>query len=94
MRMQLSLCHVRSPCRFAHDAVRHGDRVYVASTGEGAILELGYPGLEAVRKHRLFTPENHINGLAPTGNGTGLWVMLHNRGEVGGASWHATPAAA
>ena len=70
------------PCRFAHDAVRHGDRVYIASTGEGAILELSYPGLQPVRKHSLFTLENHINSLAPTGNGTALWVMLHNRGEV------------
>ena len=62
--------------------MRLGDRVYIASTGEGAILELSYPGLQPVRKHSLFLPENHINGLAPTGNGTHLWVMLHNRGEV------------
>lgn len=56
--------------------------MYIASTGEGAVLELSYPGLRTLRKHRLFTPENHINGLAPTANGTALWVMLHNRGEV------------
>ena len=56
--------------------------MYIASTGEGAILELSYPGMQTVRKHMLFTRENHINSLAPTGNGTTLWVMLHNHGKV------------
>ena len=79
------LTQSQSPCcRFAHDAARIGDKVYVASTGEGVISELGYPGFSAPRQHRLFTPENHINTMAPAGNGTTswMWVMQHNLGEV------------
>ena len=72
-----------SRCRFAHDAVRQGDRVYVASTGDGAILELAYPSLSVVRRHPLFTAAAHLNGLAPTGDGATLWAVLHNRGPVG-----------
>ena len=69
--------------RFAHDAVRLGDRVYVASTGDGTILELTYPSLSVVHRHQLFTAAEHLNGLAPTGDGATMWAMLHNRGKVG-----------
>lgn len=34
---------------FTHDAVRRRDRVYVASTGDGRVLELEYPSLNPVR---------------------------------------------
>lgn len=33
---------------FTHDAVRRRDRVYVASTGDGRVLELEFPGLHLV----------------------------------------------
>lgn len=36
------------PSRFTHDVVRSGDRVYVADTGNGAVLELDFPGLKLV----------------------------------------------
>jgi hypothetical protein len=61
--------------------------VYVASTGKGAILELAFPSLAVLRTHQLFTAAEHLNGLAPTGEGATLWAMLHNRGEVWALSW-------
>lgn len=41
------------PSKFTHDAVRRRDRVYVADTGEGKVLELGFPAMEAVSGSRL-----------------------------------------
>lgn len=70
-----------SVCRFAHDAVRLGSRVYIASTGDGCIVELDLPACNLVQKHQLFTQKEHINALAPVDNSS-LWVLLHNRGEV------------
>ena len=35
--------------RFTHDAVRQRDRVYVANTGEGKVLELAFPSMQLVR---------------------------------------------
>jgi hypothetical protein len=67
--------------RFAHDAVRLGSRVYIASTGDGCIVELDLPACNLVQKHQLFTQKEHINALAPVDNSS-LWVLLHNRGEV------------
>ncbi len=68
--------------RFAHDAVRQGYLAYIASTGDGCIVELELPACKLVQRHQLFAPEDHINALAPVGNGS-AWVLLHNRGEVG-----------
>ncbi len=67
--------------RFAHDAVRLGRHVYIASTGDGCIVELELPACNLVQKHPFFTSKEHINALAPVGNDS-LWVLLHNRGEV------------
>ncbi|BDA45004.1 hypothetical protein COCOBI_06-4830 [Coccomyxa sp. Obi] len=66
--------------RFAHDAVRQGNRGYIASTGDGCIVELELPACKLVQRHHLFAPNNHINALAPVGNAS-MWVLLHNRGE-------------
>ena len=67
--------------RFTHDTVRHGDKIYVADTGEGHILELKFPSMMLERRMELFTLKEHVNTLAPTGNGT-MWAMLHNLGPV------------
>lgn len=74
------------PClcagRFAHDAVRQRNLAYIASTGDGCIVELELPACKLVHRHHLFAPKDHINALAPVGNAS-MWVLLHNRGEVG-----------
>ena len=44
--------------RFAHDVVRRRDRVYVASTGDGRLLELSFPGMQLVRGSRVV----HVGG--------------------------------
>ncbi len=68
-------------CRFAHDAARMGDRVYIASTGDGCIVELKLPECRLIKKHELFSSKDHINALAPVSKDS-VWVLLHNRGEV------------
>lgn len=68
-------------CRFAHDAVRWGNRALIASTGDGALLELQLPSLGQVKRHQFFTSNDHVNALAPLGNGS-VWCLLHNHGEV------------
>jgi hypothetical protein len=37
-----------------------------------------------VKRHMVFSPQDHPNTLAPLGPGQ-LWVVLHNLGEVGWA---------
>lgn len=44
------LGRVEVPSRFTHDAVRRRDKVYVCSTGTGAILQLAFPSMELVRR--------------------------------------------
>ncbi|KAL4458606.1 hypothetical protein ABPG75_013471 [Micractinium tetrahymenae] len=41
------LGRVQLPSKFTHDAVRRRDRVYVANTGEGRVLELSFPAMDA-----------------------------------------------
>ena len=72
------MCSVR---RFAHDAVRWRDRVFVCSTGAGEILEFALQGMTLVRVLHTFQRSAHVNTLAPDGQG-GLWAMLHMHGEV------------
>jgi hypothetical protein len=42
------LRRVEIPSRFTHDVVRSGDKVYVADTGNGRILEYGFPAMTLV----------------------------------------------
>ena len=44
--------------------IRDGQRVYVASTGDGLIAELEFPSMRPVRSLALFTPREHVNTLA------------------------------
>lgn len=64
---------------FTHDAVRRRERVFVASTGDGRVLELEYPSLSLLQAHALFSPEQHISTLGPDASGK-LWAVLHNQG--------------
>ncbi|PSC71222.1 green algal specific Aspartyl Asparaginyl beta-hydroxylase [Micractinium conductrix] len=74
------LGRVQISSRFTHDAVRQRDRVYVANTGEGKVLELAFPSMQLLRELPLFTLKEHVNTLAPTPDGR-LWAMLHNLGS-------------
>lgn len=85
------LSEAKLPTRFTHDALRHGDSVFVADTGSGAVVELspspaGDGRLVVARTLRLFTEKEHINTLAlwpPLDGGAGppsLWAVLHNLG--------------
>lgn len=58
-----------------------GNRAYVASTGDGAVLELALPDCQLIHRHSLFTAAEHVNALAPVANGS-LWALLHKHGEV------------
>jgi hypothetical protein len=87
-RPQVALCaHVPNliggafACRFTHDAIRVGDRVYVCNTDGGAILELQYPSMQLRRTLSLFTAKEHINTLAVVDEQS-VWVVLHNLGKV------------
>ena len=71
------------PSKFTHDVVAHGDRVYVADTGNGRIIEVD--GDRAVGDvlgvHELFTAREHVNTLAvDVANPRYMWAMLHNLG--------------
>lgn len=44
-----------------HEAVRYGDRVYVVSTGSGAINVYDVGSLALVRRHALWRRRDHIN---------------------------------
>ncbi|GIL81892.1 hypothetical protein Vretimale_1469 [Volvox reticuliferus] len=71
---------VRIESRFTHDAVRRGDRVYVANTEGGEVQELHFPDMKLVRGMRLFTLKQHVNTLAPLDDGA-VWAVLHNLGK-------------
>ncbi|GIL43818.1 hypothetical protein Vafri_1420 [Volvox africanus] len=71
---------VRIQSRFTHDAVRRGDRVYVANTEMGEVQELHFPDMKLVRGMQLFTLKQHVNTLAPLGDGA-VWAVLHNLGK-------------
>ena len=75
--------------RFAHDAVRWQDKVYICSTGAGEILEFDYAGMKFVRVLRKVKQSSHVNTVAPDGKG-GLWAVLHMKGEV--SSQPASPS--
>lgn len=72
---------VQLPTRFAHDAVRRGDRVYVCDTGSGGVLEFAFPEMQLLRRLPLFSAADHPNTLAPLAAGE-LFVMLHNLGQA------------
>ncbi|KAL4859265.1 hypothetical protein ACK3TF_001013 [Chlorella vulgaris] len=74
------LGRVQIASKWAHDAVRRRDHVYVASTGDGKVLELSFPNMTTVRELPLFTLHEHLNTLAPTSTGK-LWGVLHNLGS-------------
>ncbi|KXZ44217.1 hypothetical protein GPECTOR_71g578 [Gonium pectorale] len=71
---------VRLESRFTHDAVRRGDKVYVANTEGGEVQELSFPTMKKLRSMRLFTLRQHVNTLAPLEDGA-VWVVLHNLGQ-------------
>jgi hypothetical protein len=76
------VCYCVTPaCRFAHDAVATGRHAFIASTGDGVVLELQLSSLEVIKRHHPFTPAEHLNALAPTGNDS-MWCLLHNHGKV------------
>ncbi|GBF90355.1 green algal specific Aspartyl Asparaginyl beta-hydroxylase [Raphidocelis subcapitata] len=79
MRTGEEVRRVEIPARFTHDVVRAGAKVYVADTGNGAILELDFPQMTLARSMPLFTLKDHINTLAPFSPNETL-VMLHNLG--------------
>ncbi|PNW88504.1 hypothetical protein CHLRE_01g032400v5 [Chlamydomonas reinhardtii] len=74
------LSRVRIKSRFTHDAVRRGDRVYVANTEGGEVQELQFPSMKKLRSMSLFTLRQHVNTLAPLDGGS-VWVVLHNLGK-------------
>ena len=67
--------------RFAHDAVRWRDKVYICSTGSGSIQQYSYAGMKFARVLGKLKKTSHVNTLAPDGRG-GLWALLHNMGKV------------
>jgi len=79
------------PTRFTHDAVRSGDHVYLADTGNGRIVVLAYPSMDVVKHLQPFTARQHVNTLAvlagvPGGDdlqdkSTHVWAVLHNLGK-------------
>ncbi|GFR39810.1 hypothetical protein Agub_g302, partial [Astrephomene gubernaculifera] len=71
---------VRIHSRFTHDAVRRGDRVYLANTEGGEVQELRYPDMKKLRSMRLFSLKQHVNTLAPLETGA-VWAVLHNLGK-------------
>ncbi|EOD09586.1 hypothetical protein EMIHUDRAFT_198112 [Emiliania huxleyi CCMP1516] len=58
-----------------HEAVRYGDRVYVVSTGSGAINVYDVGSLALVRRHALWRRRDHINTVALTPST--MLVLLH-----------------
>jgi hypothetical protein len=71
------------PSKFTHDVVAHGDRVYVADTGNGRIIEVdgGRAIGEVIGAHQLFTAKEHVNTLAvDVTDPRYMWAMLHNLG--------------
>jgi len=73
---------MKIPSHFSHDAIRLHNKVYVASTGSGEVLQLGFPSMQVERTHKLFTLQQHVNTLSPVSPGSTdrLWAMLHNKG--------------
>ncbi|GLC58284.1 hypothetical protein PLESTB_001341600 [Pleodorina starrii] len=71
---------VKIHSRFTHDAVRRGDRVYLANTEGGEVQELHFPDMKLLRSMRLFTLKQHVNTLAPLDDGA-VWAVLHNLGK-------------
>eukprot|EP00884_Botryococcus_braunii_P012765 jgi/Botrbrau1/2148/Bobra.0093s0053.1 len=76
----MTISRVRLLSRFAHDAVRRGDQVYISSTADGEIFQLSMPGMGEVARFELFTPHQHVNSLAPLTEGR-MWALLHNMGN-------------
>lgn len=75
------LSKVQINSTFAHDAVRRRNKVYIASTGEGQVIEMSFPEMTVIRTMELFTREEHVNTLAVSSDGMKLWVVLHNLGQ-------------
>lgn len=75
------------PTRFTHDAIRAGERVFLADTGQGRVVELAYPSMDVVRTAEAFTLRQHVNTLGffngvPGGPPEeGVWAVLHNLGK-------------
>jgi hypothetical protein len=70
---------VQLASRDTHQAVRAGDRLFVADTFRGRVLVYSLPGLELTREFGGFTHENHVNSvLVESGS---LLVMCHNKGK-------------
>ena len=69
------------PSKFTHDCIRHGDKVYIADTGNGRIVILNYPGLDVYKILNIFTIQNHINTLFYDDATDVLWCLLHNHGK-------------
>ncbi|KAG2444762.1 hypothetical protein HXX76_001506 [Chlamydomonas incerta] len=74
------LSRVRIKSRFTHDAVRRGDRVFLANTEGGEVQELQFPSMKKLRSMALFTLKQHVNTLAPL-EADSVWVVLHNLGK-------------
>jgi hypothetical protein len=70
---------VQLASRDTHQAVRAGDRLYVADTFRGRVLVHSLPRLEPVREFGGFTHENHVNSVLVEGDS--LLVLCHNKGK-------------
>ena len=74
---------IEIPTHFTHDAVRHGDLVFVADTGGGGVTELSFPSLKKTGNRVDITTKEHVNTLAPVGDPDNphlVWALLHNLG--------------
>ena len=75
---------VAIPSHFTHDAVRQGDKVYVADTGGGGVRELLFPSMRPTGRVASFTVREHVNTIAPAGDPRhpdAVWALLHNLGS-------------
>ena len=63
-----------------HEAVRYGDRAYVASSGSGAVNVYNTRTLRLVRSLQLWQRNDHINTVALTPST--ILVMLHRMGAA------------
>eukprot|EP00201_Polytomella_parva_P009124 CAMPEP_0175065598 /NCGR_PEP_ID=MMETSP0052_2-20121109/16022_1 /TAXON_ID=51329 ORGANISM="Polytomella parva, Strain SAG 63-3" /NCGR_SAMPLE_ID=MMETSP0052_2 /ASSEMBLY_ACC=CAM_ASM_000194 /LENGTH=429 /DNA_ID=CAMNT_0016332167 /DNA_START=263 /DNA_END=1548 /DNA_ORIENTATION=- len=70
---------VQLQSRFTHDAVRHGDRVFVADTDGGRLQIYSYPSFSLLASFPFFNNPQHVNTLAPLTRHE-VWVVLHNLG--------------
>ena len=84
LRSKQLVQEVAIPSHFTHDAVRQGDKVYVADTGGGGVRELLFPSMRPTGRVASFTVREHVNTIAPAGDPRhpdAVWALLHNLGS-------------